>query len=161
MRLGAETETGERQSSMKVLTEGSNVKTSRIRQFVGCGMLMCLAFQLGWAAALRAGVAKVEITPPPGVQMWGYSNRKGPASGTLDALYARVLVLEAGDKRLALVTVDLGRPFGPASLEWLRKATRNDASCLIVAATHTHSGPVIADYYAQGRPEWETSAARS
>lgn len=136
----------------------SNVKTKRIRQFVCCGMLMCLASPLGWGAALSAGVAKVEITPPSGVQMWGYSNRKGPASGTLDALYARVLVLEAGDKRLALVTVDLGRPFGPASLEWLRNATRNDASYLIVAATHTHSGPVIADYYAQGRPEWETSA---
>ena len=86
-----------------------------------------LLLALAWGAALRAGVAKVEITPPVGVQMWGYSNRKGPATGTLDPLYARVLVLEAGDQRLALVTVDLGRPFGPASLEWLRKATRMGA----------------------------------
>src|ERR1035438_4075414 len=39
------------------------------------------------AAALRAGVARAEITPPAGEQMWGYENRrqtltvsKGPAA---------------------------------------------------------------------------------
>jgi neutral ceramidase len=107
---------------------------------------------------LRAGVAKVEITPPPGIAMWGYSNRKGPATGTLDPLYARVLVLEAGSARLGLVTLDLGRPFGAASLSWLREATRQDVSFLLVTASHTHSGPTIADEYSSGTPAWETAA---
>ena len=129
-----------------------------IRSWVCAAVLPLLTMPPAWCAGLRAGVAKVEITPPVGVQMWGYSNRKGPASGTLDPLYARVLVLEAGDQRLALLTVDLGRPFGPESLDWLRKVTRNDAAYLLGAATHTHSGPVISDQYANGRPEWETSA---
>src|SRR5689334_24727815 len=106
-------------------------------------MLACLPASA--ATLLRAGVARVDITPPPGVRLWGYSDRKSPATGTLDPLYARVLLLEAGGRSLALVTVDLGRPFGPASLDRLRNATRKDVSFLIVAATHTHSAPVVQD----------------
>jgi neutral ceramidase len=111
-----------------------------------------------WSGTLRAAVAKVDITPAPGAQLWGYSSRKNPATGALDPLYARVLVLEAGSQSLALVVVDLGRPFGPASLQWLRNATGNDVSSLILAATHTHSGPVVQDDYPAGKPEWETAA---
>src|SRR5436190_12090541 len=111
-----------------------------------------------WSSTLRAAVAKVDITPAPGAHLWGYSNRQSPATGTLDSLYARVLILEAGKKSLALVDVDLGRPFGPASLQWLRNATQKDVSFLILAATHTHSGPVVQDDYPSGKPAWETAA---
>lgn len=111
-----------------------------------------------WSTTLKAAVAKVDITPPEGVPMWGYSDRKGPARGRLDSLYARVLVLEVGSQSLALVTVDLGRSFGPASLAWLRKATSEDVSIIMVAASHTHSGPVIQDEYPKGTPAWEQSA---
>lgn len=111
------------------------------------------------AVSLRAAVAKVEITPPPGEQMWGFENRTKPATGTLDPLYARVLVLEAGDKRLGLVTLDLGRSFGPASLDELRAAAKGDGiSCLLVAASHTHSSPVVQDVYRDGTPAWEKKA---
>lgn len=101
---------------------------------------------------------KTDITPPPGIQLWGFSNRKQPAAGTLDPLYARVLVVEAEGKRLALVSVDLGRPFGPGSLEALRRATENDVAYLVVAATHTHSAPAVLDQYPNGPPAWETAA---
>lgn len=110
------------------------------------------------AATLKASAARVDITPAPGVRLWGFSDRVTPATGTLDPLYARVLVLEAGDRRLAIINVDLGRPFGPKSLEQLRNATRNDVSAIIVAATHTHSAPAIQDDYPEGSPAWETSA---
>src|SRR6266545_1909095 len=61
------------------------------------------------AAALKAGVARVEITPSALMPMYGYANRKcGPAIGTHDPLYAKALVLEAGDSRIAIVTLDLG-----------------------------------------------------
>src|SRR5437867_13193551 len=62
---------------------------------------------LAAAAELRAGASRVEITPPPGLGMYGYGNRKGGATGVLDPLMARVLVLEAAEKRLALVVMDL------------------------------------------------------
>src|SRR5947207_10128510 len=111
-----------------------------------------------WSSTLQAAVAKVDITPAPGAHLWGYSNRQSPATGTLDSLYARVLILEAGKQSLALVDVDLGRPFGPASLQWLRNATQKDVSLLILAATHTHSGPIVQDDYPFGKPAWETAA---
>jgi neutral ceramidase len=113
------------------------------------------------AAGLKAGVAKVEITPPVGEKMWGYSARKEPAQGVLDPLYARVLVIEAGEKKLGLVVLDLGRTFGPANIERLRAAARQSSgiSYLLVQATHTHSGPVILDEYAPNAvPAWETAA---
>jgi hypothetical protein len=59
-----------------------------------------------WCGPLKAGLAKVDITPPPGLPLWGFESRKAPATGTRDPLYARVLVLEAGGTRLALVASD-------------------------------------------------------
>jgi len=111
------------------------------------------------AATLKAGVAKVDITPPPGLTLWGFENRKAPATKAHDPLYARVLVLEAGDSRLALVALDLGRPFGPGSLKTLRDSVqkRSGISNVLVVASHTHSAPVIADFYALGPPPWEAA----
>lgn len=111
------------------------------------------------AATLKAGVAKVDITPQPGLPLWGFESRKAPATKARDPLFARVLVLEAEDARLALVALDLGRPFGPQSLKSLRDAVqkRSGISNVLVVASHTHSAPVIWDYYAQGPPVWETA----
>ena len=113
-----------------------------------------------FAAALRAGTAKVDITPAGGEELWGFEDRVKPATGTLDPLYARVLVLEAGDKRLAIVTLDLGRTFGPPEIQQLRESARRTSkiSCLLVTASHTHSAPVIADEYKHGAPAWERAA---
>jgi hypothetical protein len=102
------------------------------------------------ASTCRAGAAQVDITPPPGLPMYGYFNRiknHQLASGTLDPLYARVLVLETGDKRLALVTLDLGRTFREPWLDRLRSAAQKNSRIdyLIVTASHTHSGPNILD----------------
>jgi len=121
-------------------------------------ILLASNIRVWGGATFKAGVEKVDITPPSGLSLWGYSDRKGPATGVLDPLYARVLVLEVRGQRLALVVVDLGRPFGPTSLERLRNATRNDVSLLVVSATHTHSGPVIQDEYPGGTPAWETAS---
>ena len=124
---------------------------------IAAALLCCVS---SFAAAFRAGTAKADITPAGAEPLWGYEDRVKPATGALDPLYARVLVLEAGDKRLALVTLDLGRSFGPASLERLRTSAKQSSriSCLLVAASHTHSAPVIADEYKSGPPAWEKAA---
>ena len=96
--------------------------------------------------------------------MYGFLDRlrdKKSSTGTLDPLYARVLVIEADEKRLALITLDLGRTFNEADLAQLRQEVRKSAgiSYLIVTASHTHSGPNILDQYPGKRPPaWETAA---
>ena len=127
---------------------------------VGCCLVVHAIAPAAFGATLKAGVAKVDITPPLGIQMWGYDDRKAGATGVLDPLYARVLVLEAGETRLALVALDLGRCFGPGSLAQIREHAKQSAgiSYVFVVASHTHSGPVIEDYYPDGTPAWETSA---
>src|SRR5882757_4168813 len=124
---------------------------------VACGVVRMQGAQL------QGAVSQVDITPPPGLDMWGFAARKGPATGTLDPLYARVLVLSAGNKHAAIVTLDLGRSFGPVSLQRLASAVRKSSNIdyLLVAASHTHSGPIISDDYdyAGGHPPaWEDSA---
>ena len=49
------------------------------------------------ADELRAGTAKVDITPPAGFALWGYAARKDlPSVGVHDPLLARVVVLAVG-----------------------------------------------------------------
>jgi len=111
-------------------------------------------------AGLRAGTAKVDITPATYEIMWGFEDRLAPAQSTLDPLYARVLVLEAGDRRLAIVALDLGRSFGEPALDRLRESARKTSriSCLLVSASHTHSAPIVKDEYSGTPPEWELRA---
>src|SRR5215831_9614178 len=123
------------------------------------GVVMFVWVGLGvvplFGMTLEAGVAKVDITPPAGLPMYGYFSRTQLSTGTLDPLYARVLVLKAGNKSLALVTLDLGRTFGPASMARLREqaVARSGISWLLITASHTHSGPNVQDEYAQ-TPAW-------
>jgi hypothetical protein len=113
------------------------------------------------AQILTAGVARADITPPPGVDLWGYSNRAGPATGTLDPLYARVLLLDDGRRSAAVVTLDLGRTFGQAQMNSVRERVRREhrVDDVIFIASHTHSGPGIDEDYENGAvPEWERRA---
>ena len=134
----------------------------RLPSAVDAAFLFALACPFLRGADLKAGVAKVDITPPVGTRMWGYFDRLGGAQGTWDPLYARILVLASGDTRLAYVDLDLGRTFGAASLESLRSAAKAAAGIddVIVQATHTHAGPVILDDYPNGRPAWETEVLK-
>lgn len=111
------------------------------------------------AQSFKAGVARADITPPPGVELWGYGDRSGPATGTLDPLYARVLVLDDGRQSVAVVTLDLGRSFGQPQMTSVRERARriHNVNEVMFIASHTHSGPVIDEDYDQV-PEWEKRA---
>jgi hypothetical protein len=125
------------------------------------GFLLLSAPSLG-ARGLEAGVAIADITPPAGFEMWGAAGRKGFAEGTLDPLFARVLALRHGEVSVALVALDLGRPFGRTQLEGVRRAVKQSVGIqhVIFTASHTHTGPNILDdrYLTDGR--WEPEALR-
>lgn len=94
-------------------------------------------------ARLLAGLAKVDITPAEmGGPMYGYRNRKcGTAAGVHDRLYAKVLVLQAGESRMAIVTMDLG---SIAAQDVLRTAADELKIPLVfLSASHTHSAPAF------------------
>ena len=94
---------------------------------------------------LRAGVARIDITPSEFMQMYGYANRKcGPANGTHDPLFAKAVVLQSGDTRMAIVTMDLGSIVS----ENLRRdvASKLGIPVLFLSASHTHSGPSFLPY---------------
>jgi hypothetical protein len=105
-------------------------------------LLALLVPAVASAAELRAGVARVEITPSTFMPLYGYANRKcGPANGTHDPLFAKVLVLESGDSRMALVTTDLG---SLVSADLRRNvAAKLGIPVVLLAASHTHSAPAF------------------
>jgi neutral ceramidase len=98
----------------------------------------------GVTATLSAGAAQAVITPPLGLEMAGYIRRGGPAEAVLDDLRCRVVVLDDGSTRLAIVSFDL--LYVSAGLT--RRVRDHAADVLgmpgehvMVVATHTHCGP--------------------
>ena len=67
----------------------------------------------------------------------GLRRPNDPATGTLDPLYARILILKAAGKRIALVALDLCCTFGEPSLDDLKEvvAKSSGISCLLVSAS--------------------------
>lgn len=97
-----------------------------------------------------AGVAKVNITPPPvGTPLDGYAARKdgvGPSEGVHDELYAKTLVLSDGKQKVAIVATDLigvDLRLTNAIREFAEKRIGIPRKNVLVSASHTHSGPAI------------------
>ena len=61
--------------------------------------------------ALRAGAAKIDITPAPnaGLTMSGYGGRTQPFKGIHDHIYARAIVLDTNDRMLRQITIGQGQ----------------------------------------------------
>jgi neutral ceramidase len=62
------------------------------------------------AAEVKAGVARVDLTPPLELKapLGGYGERMNrPAEGVHDRIFAKALVIADGQKKFALVTVDI------------------------------------------------------
>jgi len=106
---------------------------------------LALAVSLPAYAALRAGAAPIDLSPPNGLPLVGYTANGRNATGTHDPLEARALVLDDGARRIALVTLDL--IFTPLEPEMkavrARVASSAKVGDVIFVASHTHSGPSI------------------
>lgn len=93
---------------------------------------------------LRAAAGVVNITPPAGTWMTGFALRIEPAVGVHDPLLARALLLEAGTTRLLIVSCDL-LGLAPGTVAEVRRAIAArgvaPAGNILLACTHTHSGP--------------------
>jgi len=91
---------------------------------------------------MLAGVSKVNITPPVGLELSGWAF--GPSVGILDELYAKVLLLESNGKRVVIVTTDLigfRTEYATAIREGIADKLKMNASEITISCSHTHSGP--------------------
>jgi hypothetical protein len=109
---------------------------------------LLLAGSVGNARAdeLCAGAAAVAINPAEGTPLAGYYAPRG-AKAVHDNLYSKALVLEQGGTRVALVVCDLislPRRTVVEARRLIERETSIPRGHIMISATHTHTGPVVA-----------------
>jgi hypothetical protein len=95
------------------------------------------------ASAIDVGVGRADITPPTGYYMMGWVRSDGLITGQHTRLYARVVVLRQGGRKIALVTEDLnGIPGGMlAQAADMDKDLGYSQQNVLDSASHTHAAP--------------------
>ena len=92
---------------------------------------------------VTVGVARVDVTPPPGVSTFGYAPDAIVTNGYWSRLYCRVFVLKpATGLPLAIVPCDLAA-IGAALHHRVSDKVKEilPRSRIMITATHTHAGP--------------------
>lgn len=90
---------------------------------------------------LKAGVAKVDVTPPPDTKVSGHVRE---TQGARDPIRAAVLLLDDGRTKAAIVTFDYLCAWDELVQEIRKsvsKATETPPENILVATSHNHSGP--------------------
>jgi hypothetical protein len=93
---------------------------------------------------MRVGFANAVITPELPVYLAGYGDRRDPATSVHDDLELRIIVVEDGDTRAALVTCDLlamTRDCSDAIRAAVADALDAPAAAVLTSCTHIHAGP--------------------
>lgn len=107
-------------------------------------MLMCaLTIPAVSFADIKVGVGQRDITPPIGTPSAGCFEREGGMTGVHDPLLAIAMVIDNGEKLIALCSVDhLG--FSREMSEAVKRRVQSNpilANCEVyIGSTHTHSG---------------------
>jgi neutral ceramidase len=106
-------------------------------------------------APVEVGAEKMTIEVPHGSPLAGYAGwRHADRDGRV---YVRALVLRSGEVRAIIVALDALLVSADLEEEVLRRAQLPSHTCLLLAATHTHSGPggtwdnLIAEVAGNGR----------
>jgi hypothetical protein len=128
------------------------------RRVQGCSLLLLFAMAIiaqpshqasasTAPAAMKAGFARIVITPEKNMWMAGYANRTKPSAGKVHDLYAKTLVIQDWrGGRVVLITTDLlGLPRALTSeiSESANKSYGLRREQIIFNSSHTHTGPVI------------------
>jgi hypothetical protein len=98
-------------------------------------------------ATWKVGAAKHKITPEQSMWMAGYGSRTQPATGLLNDLWAKALVLEdAQGTRVVIIGLDLvgiSPDVADPVREQLTTKYNLPAANVAFCCSHTHSGPVV------------------
>jgi neutral ceramidase len=104
----------------------------------------------------QVAFGETDITPPLGTQLGGWLDVARPAETVRDPVYARIVILDNGDARMAIVSLDLLSIRGSDVVD-LRRRIQARASVpsanTMIAATHNHAGPAIVTIGPYGRDD--------
>ena len=129
--------------------KGKGVSMRSLRGLFVLSVLVCLVAVLGVVPAgaeqFEVGYAQRDITPKNPMPMWGYGARHEALSeGVRDPLFARALVIDVGETKLAIVGMDLGRAPTRWMMPVIREAVKADSGIDyrhpdLAANLHRHS----------------------
>jgi hypothetical protein len=112
---------------------------------------------------MKAGYGNQKITPPLGIELCGngyYLNRR--AAGVRDDLYAACLAFKSEEEVYLLIYCDLVAYTEKlvSEIKGIVKAKYGvPENCIMLAATHTHTGPATMDAAGCGEPDADYIAA--
>lgn len=93
---------------------------------------------------ILAAAKEVDITPPVGIKLEGYVDRKENSLGIHDPLKAAILIIQQGDQTVVLINLDyllINALVVKKIREVITSETHIPGKNILVACTHTHSGP--------------------
>ncbi|MGO8736069.1 MAG: neutral/alkaline non-lysosomal ceramidase N-terminal domain-containing protein [Terriglobia bacterium] len=117
--------------------------------------LLPFATVASWAQELRAGYAKVDVTPAGPVDLVGYNLRDAPSDGIhgSDRIYVRALVFEASGLRVAFVEADVIEIQGHNIFRrQISEATGIPEANILLGDAHNHSAP---SPHAEAKTDWD------
>ncbi len=92
----------------------------------------------------QASAAEINLLPPVGGRMTGFIARQKPSTGVHDPIMARAVMLDNGRTKAVIVSCDLlgfDVPVAEKIRRCVGRACGIDALNVLLACTHTHSGP--------------------
>lgn len=111
---------------------------------------------------MRAGFAKAQISPDPGVRMFGFAGRdlEKPSTGVHDDIFVRACYLQQGDEQALILAFDL-LFLGEAEVAQFREVISAElgleARQVLMNTSHSHAGPRIGTWAWAGYTPSETA----
>ena len=94
----------------------------------------------------KMGLAQKDITPPLGTPIAGNFREDYGCKGIYHRLYARALVIDDGSTKVGIVMTDLAavtHEIVRSCRQKIKETTGIEPDRIMIAATHTHSGPDV------------------
>ena len=111
---------------------------------------------------MEYGCASRVITPPAGTLLHGFGNRDHAATGALDDVVVSCAVFSHADRTVVLVAADVVS-FSRAEVTRIKREISHTVSLpadhIMLAASHTHSGPAVSDLQGMGEIDHAYCAA--